>query len=179
MIEFFKYHPLIEVPDFFSEIYAFIESADGTKSFQQKHYPDHFSPEFISKFKPWFEQLIGAKISGPSRGCVNITKFTGVNNEVPWHDEGGFDNGIKDQHSGSGEPQVNTDKEFMCFFWLASDHGHGGAFRFINDNTAELGVVELDPPGFLLATKYTLHSVERYSSQQFRMGFTIDFSVDQ
>lgn len=176
MLDFFRYYPL-EVPDFFSEIHDFVEAADTEKWFQQKHYPDHFSPEFIEKFKPWFENLIGANISGPTSGFVNITKFNGLHNETPWHNEGGFANGLKD--SRTGETQVKMEREFVCFFWLAGKRGQGGALRFINDHDGTMGIAELDPPGFMLATKDTIHSVEHYSSQQFRVNFTVDFSVDQ
>lgn len=177
MIELFNFNKF-EPPDFFAEISEFVNSADPDRGFQQKHYPDHFSADFVAKFKPWFEQLIGVNsISGPTHGFVNISKFAGLRNETPWHNEGGFGNGLKDPRTG--EQQVCMEKDYVVFFWLQGEPAAGGALRFINDVTGEMQSAELDPPGFLLATKHTIHSVEHYKSTTFRVNFTVDFSVDQ
>jgi len=179
MKEFFKYYPLEEVPEFFSEINEFIKTADPTLGFQQWFYPENFSKEFIEKFKPWFEKLIEVdKIKGPTGGFVNATKYVGYYNETVWHNENSFSNGFKCIKTGKIEAPF-SDGYNVCFFWLSGDTDCGGALRVINDHTNELEIIHLNPPGFMLATVETLHSVAHYFSTNFRVNFTVDFQIDQ
>lgn len=168
MIKLYQYFLIENLPDFFnSEVDNILSNIDSNKGFQQKYYPEDFSQSFKENIKEYLEELVEEKIVVSERGCLNITKFIGEGNECVWHSEGGISNGLVDQ--------IIAERQYLCLFWIRGEKNKGGAFRYLNDITGELVEVLLNPPGFIIITKDTMHSVEHYSGSEYRVSFNIDF----
>ena len=86
-----------------------------------------------------------------------------------WHNENGIKNGLQNQ--------VELKTNFDCIVWLRGEKDKGGDLKLINDLTGELLTCKFDPPGFVVITKDTLHSVDNYFGQKYRVSFNIDFDI--
>ncbi len=171
-IELFKPYPLTQFPEFFNiEVNTLVATADTSLGFQQKKYPKDFTPEFKVQFKEYLEMLLKSKLDITNRGCLNITKYMGVINEVKWHNENGFSYDVP-------VPQIITKNPYLCLFWIKGKTDYGGEFRCINDTTGDLIIVPFNPPGFIVMTRDTIHSVTHYSSEEFRVSFNVDFDFE-
>jgi hypothetical protein len=148
------------IPDFLQKE-CIIDSFEG--SLYQKYYETDFDEEFKTKFQEYFSDCIGNKIE-ISFGWMNFTKYTGVNNTFKWHNENGV----------NGE--IISDYEYSCVFWLLGETNKGGDFKYI-DGEGNINVVKLDPPGFMIINKDTLHSVENYLGKTHRVSFNFNFRL--
>lgn len=158
MIELFKFVKLNDIPDFLKQQ---LDIPDFDGSLYQKFYEQDLDDEFKTKFKEYFSNLIGNDVE-ISFGWINYTKYSGVNNDFNWHNENGV----------NGDIISNYEKS--CVFWLSGEKNKGGGFKYIDDD-GNISLIELDPPGFIIITKYTLHSVENYLGNKCRVSFNFNF----
>lgn len=157
-----------KVPDFFQEqLDIFLKDLDPDKGFNQRYYPDDFTKEFEESFIKYFNNLLFEEnLTISKRGCLNFLKFNGLINTCPWHNENGINKGLKDQ--------IIADNKYLCIFWLASELDKGGEFKFVNDD-GNVIQIPMNPPGFMIFTRDTLHAVNHYTGTTYRISFNVDF----
>jgi len=171
MVELYKTFKVDKLPNFIeSQISIFCDSLDSSKSFQQKIYPFEFETRFNQRIIPYLKKTLKNKdIIFSDRACLNFVKNNGTSNSMAWHNENGIKNGI--------EGQVDLESKYDCIFWWGGEKNKGGNLKIIHDLTSEIISFPFEPLSFIIITKDTLHSVENYFGDSYRISFNIDFNL--
>lgn len=164
MLELFKFHK-INLPELIQkEINNLIDERND--SFIQYYYPADFTLEFKSTLFELMNHLLSKDNLVVGNGWLNIVTYTGIPNNLDWHNENGI---------GSGK--TISDYPYVCTLWILGDQNKGGEFNFIN-KVNEVESVQLNPPGIILIKNDTLHSVNSYTGDSKRVSLNFNINFD-
>ena len=159
-VKLFEVVKLSNIPDWLQQE----TSVEIKGNFFQRLYKKEISESFMTQFRQYFSQLVGAKDIAIGSGWMNyLTYQSNQINSFGWHDENGI---------GSAPSEY----PFSCVFWLAGDKNKGGQLKYLDENQM-VKSIDFDPPAFIIIEKTTIHSVDHYAGKTPRVSFNFNFDV--
>jgi hypothetical protein len=166
-MELYQLYKLDDLPNFFiKELKRLEPSIDPNLSFQNKKYIKQLSTEFKNDLKIFLENVLKKEEVIISEGWINYIKYNNTPNWLDWHNEMGL---------GPHKENNVVDDPYMCIIWIQGDKNSGGEFKYIHDETNEINVVSFEPPSLMVMKRETIHSVDHYSSENYRISLNLNF----